>query len=220
MDYLHLHVRWQPVSQYKRREHASASRRAMTLVEMTIAVMLVAAVLSLLVGWSRTVRREAKTALTVRVLATLDLALSRYHQAHGVYPSVPNDEPAEVVRALLRDPASAPLADAIPPVLWSYRPPRRLLDAWGTPLKYEADPRKSRYVAANAGRPVFVSAGPDRDHGVSDRARMGDNLRSDDPGPHGFRDVYLVDDPPAAPDHASDLDRMNNGADPNAQAHH
>ena len=134
-------------------------RRAMTLVEMVIAVLLIGAVLFLLVGWMDTIRTESRLELARRMLVELDRALARYYRANEMFPpTVTPDSAVDVTVQLLNHDRTRPLLLALPDSVWR-----------------------------GEGRPVFVSAGPDRDFGDDDRTCVGDNLRSDDPGRDGFR---------------------------------
>lgn len=160
----------------------------MTLIEMTITVFVISVLLFLLTGWMTQVREGAKEGLAVRMLADLDKALARYRRATGYYP-VPRgtDSAIPVGLDLLDHPRTRDIILAFPKSLW--RGPdaqRRLVDPWGTPLRYLPPNSTDPAVLANGGRPIFVSAGPDRDFGDVDIAALGNNLRSDDPGPDGF----------------------------------
>ena len=165
----------------------SSRRRAMTLVEMTIVVFLVVVSLFLLIGWTGNTRQDAKRALAVRMLADLDTALARYHRATGSYPT--SHGPDSAIQAtvyLLDHDKTRPMLLALPPSVWKGSGRRNLVDPWGTPLRYFSADSNSPFVKANNGRPVFVSAGPDCDFGDNDPSKLGDNLRSDDPGVEGF----------------------------------
>lgn len=165
----------------------------MTLVEMAIVVVVVGAGLFLLSGWCDALQQSAKRDLTVRLLGDLDLALARYHRATGAYPA--SYGPNSAIQAtgdLMDHPKTRPILEALPTSLWKAPNRRDLVDPWGTALQYHSATSDSAFVNANHGRPVFVSAGPDRDFGRSDPAFLGDNLRSDDPGPNGFRLQYAL----------------------------
>ena len=161
----------------------------MTLIEMTITVFLVGLLFFLLIGWMDAVRDRAKEDLAVRLLADLDNALARYRRDTGHFPIARGPDSAiPVVVDLLDHPRTREIIQSFPSCLW--RGPdaqRRLIDPWGTPLRYLSTDSNDPSVAANGGRPIFVSAGPDRDFGDVELAASGDNLRSDDPGPDGFR---------------------------------
>ncbi|HPF39819.1 MAG TPA: type II secretion system protein [Phycisphaerae bacterium] len=162
--------------------------RAMTLIETVLTVSVLSVGLFLVVGWMSTLREDAKHDLTVRMLADLDNALARYRRATGVYP--PSRGPESAISAvvdLLDHEKSCPVIEAFPHSLRKGPNRYNLIDSWGTPLRYLGPDSTDPKVLANAGRPVFISAGPDRDFGDSEPARLGDNLRSDDPGPRGFR---------------------------------
>ena len=159
----------------------------MTLVEMAIVICLTGAAFYLLIGWMNEFQQRAKRDLALRLLADLDKSLSRYHRATGGYP--PSYEPHSAITAtvnFLDLDRTRSIMESLPECLWNEPTRRTLVDPWGTPLQYHSGP-DSQLARANNGKPVFVSAGPDRDFGDMDTARMGDNLRSDDPGPEGFR---------------------------------
>jgi type II secretory pathway pseudopilin PulG len=160
----------------------------MTLTEMTIVAIVVGAGLFLLVGWMNTLQQDAKHELAVRVLADLDIALARYHRATGSYPTShgPNSSIQATIDLLDHD-KTRHLLMALPASIWQGSGKRNLVDPWGTPLQYLSADSGSKLVKANNDRPLFVSAGPDRDFGNDDPAGLGDNLRSDDPGTNGFR---------------------------------
>ncbi|MBX3394931.1 MAG: type II secretion system protein [Phycisphaerae bacterium] len=167
----------------------ASSRLAMTLIEMTITIFLVSVMLFLLTGWMTMLRTRSKESLAIRMLADLDNALARYRRAEGQYPTYRGPDSAiPVVVDLLDHERTRSTIQAFPASLW--RGPdlqRCLVDPWGTPLRYLPADSENPAVRANAGRPIFISAGPDRDFGDDDPAARGDNLRSDDPGPDGFR---------------------------------
>lgn len=157
----------------------------MTLVEMVIAVVAIGIGLVLLTGWAHMVRNDAKNELARTVLISLDAALKAYHAEAGAYPPVTGDDAAAAVTCVLRSRAGASLADLIPDTLWSHERPRRLLDPWGKPIRFVADPSDAR-VRANGGRPLFISAGRDGQFGHDDIGAA-DNIGSDDPGPGGYQ---------------------------------
>lgn len=164
-----------------------ARRRAMTFVEMVLALLLMGVALFLLIGWMHQMREEAKQELARRMLLDLDRALAKYYRATGRFPPSSSIEPAMAVTAqLLNFDRSRPLLEGLQACLWDGSGRRRLVDPWGTPLRYIPETSDSPFVPGNLGRPLFVSAGPDRSFGEDDAAHIGDNLRSDDPGPDGF----------------------------------
>ena len=160
----------------------------MTLIEMTITVFATGVALFLLTSWMSMMRQDSKRDLALRMLWDLDHALARYRRATGFYPvtrGAGSDIP-EVID-LLDHEKTRPILDAFPRSLWRGRPRRHLVDPWGTRLRYYPPDSKDAKVRANGGRPIFESAGPDRLFGDGDLSASGDNLRSDDPGPQGFR---------------------------------
>lgn len=160
----------------------------MTLVEMLIVGMIFAGGLFLLTGWMSTTRQAAKHDLAVHTLEELDKALGHYHRATGQYPPCYGPKSAITATAVLLDhERTREFLKDLPSILWRGPGQQTLLDPWGTPLRYYATATDSPTVKANNHRPLFVSAGPDRDFGDNNSSRVGDNLRSDDPGPNGFK---------------------------------
>jgi len=174
----------------------------MTAVEFLIAVAVVLAAAFLAAGWAEAIRSEAKQSMARGILAALDRALGEYHQATGFYPAAREDDPASVVEVLRTVPAARAVLseslrgsaerghDSTRPASSGMRATAGAdflactVDPWGTPLRYLWDSGRHVEVRANAGRPVFLSAGPDRDFGDVVAANLGDNLRSDDPRGH------------------------------------
>lgn len=160
----------------------------MTLVEMTIIGMIVGAGLFLVTGWMNTTRQGTKRDLAIHMLLELDKSLARYHRACGTYPaSFGPDSAISATTVLLDHERTRKTLEDLPNSCWRGPGRRTLIDPWGTPVRYYASATESPAVKANNNRPLFVSAGPDRDFGDTHHARIGDNLRSDDPGPSGFR---------------------------------
>lgn len=167
---------------------APVFKRAMTLIEMGLTAVATSLVLFLLIGWMGSVRQDSQRDLCLRELSDLDKALVRYRRAEEVYPAATSGNAIHLVlNALSVHARTKPILDAFPRRLWREGEPRVLLDSWGTPLRLLVDEDKNPAVKLNGGRPIFVSAGPDRDFGDENPAAVGDNLRSDDPGPDGFR---------------------------------
>ncbi len=163
----------------------------MTLIETAVTIFLLSVGLFLLTGWTGMLRAEAKRDLAVRMLADLDQALARYRRASGSYPSwrgADSDIPAVV--DLLDHDKTRPILESFPRTLWRGPDRYRLVDPWGTPLRYFPPDSTDPKVLANERKPLFESAGPDRDFGDSVVAAIGDNLRSDDAGAD---DVQLHD---------------------------
>lgn len=61
-----------------------------------------------------------------------------------------------------------------------------VIDAWGRPMRCLTarcpSPVACEAVAANGGKPIFISAGPDGQFGMADGVTDADNLRSDELG--------------------------------------
>ena len=160
----------------------------MTLVEMLIVGMIFAGGLFLLTGWMSTTRQASKHDLAVHMLEELDKALVRYHRSTNQFPPCYGPNSAITAATVLLDhEKTREVLKDLPATLWRTSGQPTLLDPWGTPLRYYATAADSPAVKANNHRPLFVSAGPDRDFGDTNPSRVGDNLRSDDPGPSGFK---------------------------------
>ncbi|MCG8405319.1 MAG: hypothetical protein MI923_08995 [Phycisphaerales bacterium] len=167
---------------------SARGRPAMTLIEMAITVFATSVFLFLVTGWMTGLREKAKEDLARRVLADLDETLVRYRRNTGSYPiSRGPDSDIPPILDLVGHDKTRPILEAFPRHLWRGPGMRHLVDPWGTALRYLPSDSDDPRVKANGGRPLFVSAGPDRDFGDHDPAAIGDNLRSDDPGPEGFR---------------------------------
>jgi len=181
-------------------------QRAMTLAETLVAAAVIGVVLAVIALGVATVRSDLKHGQAEQLLATLDEALSAYHQATGSWPVDPGAEDEEresaeqedsadrVIAALAAEPASRAILDRTRPVLrvkpitdmsaatsessWG-----TVQDAWGRRLRCltaaSESPIDREAVAVNGGRPIFVSAGPDGQFGTHDIAAAADNLRSD-----------------------------------------
>lgn len=165
-----------------------AKKLGMTLVEMTIVGMVLSAGLFLVSGWMGATRQSSKRDLAATMLLELDKSLARYHRACGTYPtSYGPDSAISATLVLLDHERTRKTLEDLPASCWRGPGRRTLIDPWGTPIRYYGNSSESPAVKANNNRPLFISAGPDRDFGDTLHARIGDNLRSDDPGPAGFR---------------------------------
>jgi|GEM_PF-1013794 len=169
--------------------HRRSRRSGLTLVETLLTIGLTGVTLFLVSGWMSGLRSDARRDLAVRMLRDLDVALVRYRRDTGQYPvGYGDDSRISAVVHLLDHPKSRSLIDAFPALLKKGPNDATLVDPWGTPLRFLGPDSDDPKVITNDGRPVFISAGPDRDFGDHSPAGLGDNLRSDDPGPDGFID--------------------------------
>lgn len=157
-------------------------RRGLTLVEMAVVVLLLGIALFLLAGLARTTRRQAKRQLAVRMLCALDEAMTLYIQHYkSPPPGDPDGSADRAVAALLNyDPSNVRLAD-LPSVLRRNQAmTEALVDPWGTPLRYvtadHASAMMRNRITANAGRPIFDSAGPDRRFGPAEGRSEGPDI--------------------------------------------
>lgn len=141
----------------------------MSLVEMAVVVLLLGIVLFLLAGLARTTRQRAKKDLTLRLLCALDEAMGVYIEQYGSPPPGDASGTADrAIAALLKFGPSSAALDGLPPVL-RRRKGQALVDPWGVSLRYvtatHASVMMRNRVATNGGRPIFDSAGPDRQFG-------------------------------------------------------
>lgn len=179
----------------------------MTLTETLLAGGVLGAAMFAATLGTRNVRNELKLAQTREALLLLDAAVGAYHETTGVWPACPMPTPPpqgrfesgdRMVAALAGEPAARAELNKLPVLLtkpasfekggpgapFSSEPaPTTVRDGWGRPLRCltvdsPASPDRQS-VAVNAGRPVFVSAGPDGDFGIDNLAASADNLRSD-----------------------------------------
>lgn len=186
----------------------------MTLVETVVIIFLLSVGLFLLTGWTGMLRAEAKRDLAVRMLADLDQALARYRRASGSYPSWPGaDSDIPAVVDLLDHDKTRPILEAFPRSLWRGPDRYRLVDPWGTPLRYYPPGSTDPEVRANRGKPLFESAGPDRDFGDRAVAAIGDNLRSDDAGSDELRLHDALRDAMTKAEDSESADRDGNAPD-------
>ncbi len=170
-------------------------RRAMTFSETLIVAMLVGAALLLVALGIATVRTDLRTHQTWELLARLDDALNAYYGSTGSWPVDPrataerssasgaSESTVIVLAALQRTPKSDQVLERVPEVLRreSYEPDVWIVvDGWGRPLRCMTanSPRtlERQAVAANGGKPIFVSAGGDGRFGLDDVADAADNL--------------------------------------------
>lgn len=182
-------------------------KRALTLIETAIAAILIGLLLIVVTQSMNAVRDDLKRRRTETVLVLLDKALTAYHQTTGRWPMDPGDETRvevssendgsgdRVIAALATIPEARKALDQIPPAYRAAAPnidaPASLAgqpwgtvhDAWGQRLRcITAEsllPSERDALAANAGKPIFISAGPDKRFGLQNRPNAADNIRSD-----------------------------------------
>ncbi|MBN1488563.1 MAG: hypothetical protein JXA69_01495 [Phycisphaerae bacterium] len=158
----------------------------MTVFEVAIAAAVLGILLFVLAGGARAVRRQAKRNLGITQMTALREALAAYEAATDAYPpAAPDGSAGPAIAALLAVPETAAKLEPLPASLELGQDPQAGgLDPWGRPLRYlAADATRERdraEVAANGGRPLFESAGPDGDFGHTDPGDDDDNLRSSD----------------------------------------
>ncbi len=184
-------------------------RRAVTFTETLITATLLGLLLVVVALGVHSVRSDLKHKQVWDLLVTLDKALDAYHETTGTWPFTlatqpdeteperlsSNDDPTEsgrrVINALAAVPASREILDTIPDLLRV--PPESkqaepndwgtVRDAWGQPLHcltaLSRIPVEWQAVAANLGKPIFISAGTDGQFSSRDSVAEADNLRSD-----------------------------------------
>lgn len=167
----------------------------MSAITVLVATCATGLLLFFLVSWMTTLQGGTKEELARRMLKDLDQALVRYRRATGSYPTSrgPNSAIPAVVD-LIDHEKTRPILEAFPSCLRSGPGRKRLIDPWGTPLRYLPEDTGDQSAKSNSGRPVFVSAGPDRDFGDTNPAAKGNNLRSDDPDPSGLQIHQVIRD--------------------------
>lgn len=183
-------------------------RQAMTVTETLIVGGLMGlGLLAVAVGID-SVRDALKGQQTRALLSQLDKALAVYHEATGRWPVGKPAPPATqsageapesadglgpLLSVLAGTPGSRAVLETLPPrfrddASVKGAPAARtdgpaLRDSWGRPLRCltagdpSAEAREA--VAANQGRPIIISAGPDGRFGRRDIVEATDNIRSD-----------------------------------------
>ena len=171
------------------------NRRATSAIRVLVAICATGLLLFLLAGWMTTLQGGTKQDLARRMLADLDQALVRYRRATGNYPTSrgPNSAIPAVVD-LIDHEKTRPILEAFPSCLRSGPGRKPLVDPWGTLLRYLPEDSSDPAARAGGGRPVFVSAGPDRDFGDQNPVARENNLRSDDPDPSGLQIHQVIRD--------------------------
>lgn len=170
-------------------------RVAMSAIAVVVAVCAVGLLLFLLAGWTTTLQGGTKQDLARRMLRDLDQALVRYRRETGSYPTSRGPDSAiPAVVDLIDHEKTRPILEAFPSCLRSGPGRKRLVDPWGTPLRYLPENSGDPAAKASGGRPVFVSAGPDRDFGDQNPAARENNLRSNDPDPDGLQIHQVIRD--------------------------
>jgi len=184
-------------------------RSAVTLPETLIVAAVLALLLIVVALGLAKVRSDLKHGQAWELLANLDKALDAYHQDTGIWPACEPTPagPAEakthrkptiynatdcVIAALATEPASQKMVQKIPDVLLvpgnntTTRPADfgTVRDAWGRKLRcitaQSPTDSERRAVAANSGKPIFISPGADGKLGTNDIVAAADNLRSDE----------------------------------------
>lgn len=172
-------------------------RRAMTFSETLIVAAMIGLALTLVALGISAVRAELRTQQTWELLATLAEALEAYHEQRGAWPVDDREDyhkqaeggdgadgSAERVLELLHGvEASAVVLERVPEVLRAGRTGQTrwtVVDGWGHRLRCMTaeSPRllERQAVAANGGKPIFVSAGANGRFGTDDVAAAADNL--------------------------------------------
>lgn len=171
------------------------NRSALSLITVVVAICATGFSLFLLVGWTTTLQGGTKQDLARRMLADLDQALVRYRRATGSYPTSRGPDSAiPAVVDLMDHEKTRPILEAFPSCLRSGPGTKPLVDPWGTPLRYLPENSGGPAARAGSGRPVFVSAGPDRDFGDQNPVARENNLRSDDLDPDGLQIHQVIRD--------------------------
>ena len=155
----------------------------LTVVELLALVLVIGGVVCFLLGLTDYVRKELKCAQCVRLLRLLDQALTRYQLAEHAFPAGRADaDSRQCLRLLAGHPSSGSLLGRLSPTLRGDSPSGPVVvDPWLQPLRYITDRADPERFRANGSRPIFESAGPDRDFGDHDPAASLDNIATDEP---------------------------------------
>ncbi len=139
---------------------------ALTMVELLVAVAILAILASIMMMVGGKGDASAKTELTKSVMVLLDSALQEYHDYSGGFPLPPPSADTPLLRSqflyteLSSVPASQKILEKIPNEVIQNKPidpsdtALEFYDGWGTVLDY-------RYLAG-MNFPLIISAGPDK----------------------------------------------------------
>ncbi len=152
----------------------------MTLVELAVLLLLLGIALFVTAGLVRTVRERARNDLAVRLLCAMDEALGVYMQRYEQPPpGEPNGASRRALAALLAYGPSSVRLDFLPQSLRG-GDALPIVDPWGTPLRYVTEQHQDEVMRArvitNGGRPIFDSAGPDRQFSSEERRPEGSDI--------------------------------------------
>ena len=158
----------------------------MTIPEVLLCAIFLALALAAIAGFHHNFVTQEKVADTRRLLALLDRGMRVFEQKTGALPDVNAIEASPVVEVLLTErEVMDVLDDASVFLLYREDEGVECRDAWGTPIRYipaaAATPALARRIRLAGGRPIFESAGPDRDFGDAEPQRASDNIASDEP---------------------------------------
>ena len=153
------------------------NRPGFTLVEMLTVILVIAVLVTLVVGISSTIIRKANVERTKVTMTAVMSAVQAYQQANGQYPPplTPTTDDTDnkiLMTALLTDAQAGPIASKLADDLKGTVPNAIVVDGFGNTLKYLPD-------GGAGGTPVLISPGPDGDFGDTDTAKANDNIRSD-----------------------------------------
>lgn len=165
-------------------KYTATKTQGLTLVEMLVVMVVLAILVSLVVGISSYVTGRANREATVMTQSVLMMAIEEYRDITGSPPSVAYDEDdppihrSKILFELLTDEATNPQLKKVVEIV--RRLPAKAIaedtedsnrryfaDGWGRPMDYRTN-------QGIGGVPVLISAGPDGDHD-----EKADNVRSD-----------------------------------------
>ena len=159
--------------------------RGMTLLELVLAYLVLALILSGLVGLGAYVQREAKIRQAQEMVMLLRDATIAYHQTRSEYPhGLVDGDPQSALQSLLEETASAARLSAWPGKQSATNTVLEdLKDPWGRDWRYwaiaRADSHYRERLATEHGLPIFESAGPDGRFGLKEPIYRSDNIASD-----------------------------------------
>jgi len=156
-----------------------------SLVEIALAVVLLAGVLAVVAAAYNHVLTQARVGETQVLLTSLSRATVALDE-HAALRVLQDDDEQGVLAAICADPAASAAMHDVSPYLWRCSSGViRCVDAWRTPIRVvtrsTTDAALGQRLQLAGGGALYESAGPDRDFGTDNTARRMDNLRSDDP---------------------------------------
>ncbi len=172
---------------FRRSSGRATSRSIALIVEVVLAVGLLALLIAITSGLYTYELNRLKTQQATDMLATFDRSVRVYAEVCGEWPPGSQDSSLRrILPLLLSVPETREVLSNVSNVLlYTVDGIPRCRDPWGQPIRCLTRRSSSKAfrdrVILNDGAPVFECAGPDRRFGDTDTSRQADNIRTDEP---------------------------------------